>query len=87
MQRQLKFGLRSRNRLVCPYPPDTRLLFVAEENTFFDYVIVGLKPQINANLMAGNYPAMTADDKARCARLISPLPLMTIEDWCGSISR
>jgi uncharacterized protein YbjT (DUF2867 family) len=140
--RQLKFGLRSRNRLVYPYPPDTRLPFVAEqdlgkfvaaifadrnshlhqavngtsevvtpaeiaarahrlmpafnpkyrqaswlENAFFDYVIVGLKPafrypsQINANLMAGNYPAMNADDKARCARLVSPLPLMTIEDW------
>lgn len=30
--RQLKFGLQWRNRLVYPYPPDTRLCFVAEQD-------------------------------------------------------
>ena len=49
------------------------------ENAFFDYVIVGLKPafrypaQINKNLIAQNYFAMTLQDKAFCERLIGPL--------------
>lgn len=30
--RQLKFGMKFRNRLVYPYPPDTRLAFVAEQD-------------------------------------------------------
>lgn len=30
--RQVKFGLQWKNRLVWPYPPDTRLSFVAEED-------------------------------------------------------
>ncbi|MEZ5566661.1 MAG: NmrA family NAD(P)-binding protein [Gammaproteobacteria bacterium] len=30
--RQLKFGMQFRNRLVYPYPPDTRISFVAEED-------------------------------------------------------
>ena len=57
------------------------------ENAFFDYVIVGLKPafrypaQINKNLIAQNYFAMTLQDKAFCERLISPLELTTLEDW------
>lgn len=140
--RQIKFGMQYKNRLVYPYPPDTRLSYVAEEdlgkfvaaifadrerhlhqtingvsevltpvelaerahalrpqfspryrvatwleNAVFDYVIVGLNPsfryplQINRNLMAGNYFAMTAADKARCAELIAPLELCTAEDW------
>jgi uncharacterized protein YbjT (DUF2867 family) len=140
--RQLKFGMQFRNRLVFPYPPDTRLAFVTEqdlgkfvaaifadrdshlhqavngvsevltpveiaarihrlvpdfsakyrqaswlENAFFNYVIVGLRPafryprQVNANLVAGNYFAMTARDKAYCQQLISPLALTTLEEW------
>ncbi len=140
--RQVKFGLQFKNRLVYPYPPDTRLSYVAEEdlgkiaaavfaqrdahlhqavnavaevltpvelaarahrlnpqfnekyrqatwieNALFDYVLVGFKPafrypsQINRNLMAGNYFAMTAADKARCAALVAPLRLSTLEEW------
>jgi len=140
--RQLKFGMQFKDRLVYPYPPDTRLCFVAEEdlgklvaaiisdpethlhravnavsevitpteiaarahavrpefrahyrqaswieNAFFNYVVAGLKPayrypsQVNANLRAGNYFAMTADDRAHCAELVSPLKLSTLEDW------
>ncbi len=140
--RQVKFGMQFKNRLVWPYPPDTRLAFVTEEdlgklvaaifakgatlmhqaingvseiltpvelaqrahrlnpefnpryrqaswleNAFFDYVLVGLKPafrypsQINKNLMAGNYFAMTLADKQKCEELISPVELSTLEDW------
>jgi len=140
--RQIKFGMQYRNRLVYPYPPDTRLAYVAEEdlgkivaavfaqrdaflhrsvnavsevltpvelarrahalspdfnpeyrvaswveNALFDYVVVGLNPsfryprQINRNLMAGNYFAMTRRDREACAELIAPLELCTVEDW------
>jgi uncharacterized protein YbjT (DUF2867 family) len=140
--RQVQFGLQWKNRLVYPYPPDTRLSYVAEEdvgkfvaaifsdrdvhlhqvvngvsevltpvelarrahqlnpefnpryrqataieNAFFDYVVVALRPafrypsQINQNLSAGNVFAMTLADKAACQQLISPLPLVTLEDW------
>jgi uncharacterized protein YbjT (DUF2867 family) len=140
--RQVKFGLQFKNRLVYPYPPDTRLSYVAEEdlgkvaaalfatrdehlhksvngvsevltpvelaerahrlnpqfnpkyrqatwveNAIFDYLVVGLKPafrypsQINKNLMAGNYFAMTRADKAYCEQLIAPLELSTLEEW------
>ncbi len=60
------------------------------ENAFFDYILVGLKPafrypsQINKNLMAGNYFAMTLEDKRKCAELISPLELSTLEDCLTS---
>lgn len=59
----------------------------ALENAIFDYIIVGLKPafrypsQINENLKNGNYFAMTREDQARCAELIAPLKLTTLEDW------
>ncbi|MDJ0928534.1 MAG: NmrA family NAD(P)-binding protein [Gammaproteobacteria bacterium] len=59
-------------------------------NAFFDYVVVGMKPafryasQINGNLMAGNFFAMTSEDREFCARLISPLKLTTVEDWLQS---
>jgi len=140
--RQVAFGMQFKNRLVYPYPPDTRLAYVAEEdlgkfvaaifsdrnyhlhraingvsevvtpvelarrahavnpafksnyrqatrieNAFFDYFVVGLKPafrypaQINRNLMAGNYFAMTREDRSACERLIAPLQLTTLEDW------
>lgn len=143
--RQLKFGLQWPNRLVFPYPPGTRLAFVAEEDlgklvaalfarrveylgkavngvsevvtveeiaararrlnprfnpryrqasrlerAFFDRVVVRLKPafrypsQINANLLAGNQFAMTMDDRNRCAELVRPLELTTLEDWLRS---
>ena len=57
------------------------------ENAFFDHIIVGLRPafqyprQINHNIMAGNYFAMTQEDKAFCEKLIAPLKLSTLEDW------
>lgn len=57
------------------------------ENAVFDQIIVRLKPayrypsQINANIKAGNYFAMTLDDKAYCEALISPLKLETLEGW------
>jgi len=140
--RQIKFGMQFKDRLVYPYPPDTRLAYVAEEdlgkmvaalfargdscvhqtingvsevvtpvelaarahalrpefspdyrvatwveNAIFDHLVVGLNPsfryprQINQNLMAGNYFAMTARDKAAAAELIAPLELSTAEDW------
>jgi len=140
--RQIKFGMQFKNRLVFPYPPDTRLAFVAEqdlgkfvaaifadrdrhlhqavngvsevltpvdiagrvhrlipqfspdyrqasrlERAFFDHVLVGLRPafryprQVNANLCAGNYFAMTARDQEHCRQLASPLVLTTLEDW------
>ena len=140
--RQMKFGMRYKNRLVYPYAPDARLPFVAEEdigkfvasifsdreahlhkavngvsevvspvevavrahalnsefspnyrqatfieNAIFDQIIVRLKPafrypsQINQNIKAGNYFAMTLDDKAICEQLISPGKLTTLEDW------
>lgn len=143
--RQLRFGMQYGNRLVYPYPPDTRLAYVAEEDlgkvvagvfvhrdavmqkavnavseivtpaeiaerihrlvpgfspnyrqatwierAFFDYVILALRPafrypsQLNANLIAGNYPAMTAADLAACERLIAPNRLTTLEDWVRS---
>ena len=56
-------------------------------NWFFDRVVVGLKPafaypmQINHNLMAGNFFAMTQEDQAFCADLVAPDRLMTVEDW------
>ena len=140
--RQAKFGLQSNKRVSYPYPPGTRLAYVAEEdigkiaaqifldreaflhqtvnavssvvtteelaqrahdlvprfssryrqapwwyNAFFNHVVVGFKPafryvsQINQNLIAGNFFAMTEKDREFCARLISPLELATIEDW------
>ena len=140
--RQVKFGLQWKNRLVFPYPPETRLSFVAEEDlgklvaaifshrdahlnravngvsevltpvelaqrahrlnpdfspkyrqataledAFFDYVVVALRPafryptQVNRNLKAGNTFAMTLADKVSCQKLVSPLPLTTLEDW------
>ncbi len=140
--RQIRFGLRRGPRLSYPYPPGTRLAYVAEEdlgkfvaalfsnrerflhqavngvsevvrpeelaarahavlpkfsphyrqaswlyNAFFDYLVVGLKPafryvsQINANLMAGNFFAMTEEDRQFCAELIAPLELSRFEDW------
>lgn len=140
--RQVAFGMQYGNRLVYPYPPDTRLAYVAEEdlgkfvaaifadrdahlqryvngvsevltpvelaarahalnpqfsanyrqatwveNAFFDHVIVRLRPafrypsQINRNLVAGNYFAMTREDRQACERLIDPLRLTTLEDW------
>lgn len=57
------------------------------ETAFFDQVIVRLRPafrypsQINANLAAGNPFAITREDRERCAQLVSPLPLVTAEDW------
>jgi len=57
------------------------------ENAIFDQVIVRLKPafkypsQINANIVAGNYFSMTAEDKAYCAELIAPLEMTKLEDW------
>jgi uncharacterized protein YbjT (DUF2867 family) len=59
----------------------------ALENAFFDHVVVRLKPafrypsQINQNLKAGNYFAMTDVDKEACRQLISPLRLTTLEEW------
>ena len=37
--------------------------------------------QINGNLAAGNYFAMTSEDQVFCRQLVSPLPLVTVEDW------
>ena len=57
------------------------------ENAIFDRIIVGLKPsfnypkQINHNIMAGNYFAMTREDKARCEALTGEWGLTTLEDW------
>ena len=140
--RQMKFGMQFKNRLVYPYPVDTRIAYVAEEdlgkfvaaifskrdehmhktvngcsevvtpveiatrahalnpafspnyrvatwieNAIFDYIIVGLNPafrypsQINKNLMAGNYFAMTQKDRDYCRELIAPLELNTLESW------
>lgn len=59
----------------------------ALENAIFDYVIVGLKPafrypsQINANLKAGNYFAMTKADQVVCREMVAPEQLSTLEDW------
>jgi hypothetical protein len=140
--RQIRFGMQFKNRLVFPYPPDTKLAFVAEEdlgklvaaifsdpathlhqaingvseimtpaeiagrahrlipafspkyrqaswleNAFFNHVIARLRPafrypvQVNANLRAGNYWAITARDLEHCRQLISPLQLTTFEHW------
>ena len=56
-------------------------------NWFFDRIVVGLKPafaypmQINHNIMAGNFFAMSDDDRSMCAELVAPERLMTVEDW------
>jgi hypothetical protein len=57
------------------------------ENAIFDHIVVRLRPafrypfQINQNIKAGNYFAMTLDDKEYCQKLISPLKLTTLEEW------
>lgn len=56
-------------------------------NAMFDHLVVRMKPafryvsQINQNLIAGNFFAMTREDQQFCARLISPQELMKVEDW------
>lgn len=77
---------RRAHELIPAFRPKYRQA-TALENAFFDYVIVGLKPafrypsQINQNLKAGNYFAMTTADRESCNELIRPLSLTTLEDW------